>query len=385
MGSKAKILDFIGMGLGEVHEKGLPVVDLFSGACSISGGFGGDFQIISNDIQTYSKAIASCYLKKCKNIGNLDLIKMAKSYVDEEKNLLPDNLFYPAHCTLTQFNRIEKRNQKLIDINFSSDYHLFCKNYSGTWWSSEQCVWIDKIRQVLDELYEGGTICEADFMLGITSLMHAMAYTSQGTGHYAQYRDAKTEASMKDINIYRQKDIAVLFERKLKSLFAWNKLNVVDLKHEMYALDYKECLDIIPKSVVYADPPYAFVHYSRFYHAIETVYKYDYPEIQKKGGTVVKGRYREDRHQSPFCIKTKVSEAFSDLFYGTKCTKSHLLLSYSNTGMIGIEELVELAVQTYGKGYTVWCESMDYQHKTMGRRDDHSRDVQEALIIAKKK
>jgi adenine-specific DNA-methyltransferase len=385
MGSKAKILDFIGSGLREIHDHDLPIVDLFSGACSISGGFGGKFQIISNDIQSYSEVIACCYLKRAKNIGKVDILSLARPLVEEKISELPKSIFYPSKCSLKKFNEIEERNRNLIKKDFSFKYHLYTKNYSGTWWSAEQCVWIDTIREALDDLYGAKKITKADFYMGLTCLMHAMAYSGQGTGHYAQYRDAKTMSSMVDINSYRQKSLELLFEKKLKSMFEWNISNVIDLKHKTYTKDYQKCLEKIPKSVVYADPPYAFVHYSRFYHAIETLCKYDFPNLQVKGGDIVKGRYREERHQSPFCIRTQVEQAFSDLFLGTKDSKSHLILSYSNSGMISLEHLVDLAVQDFGRSYDIWCEDINYQHRTMGRKADHSRDVLETLIIARKK
>ena len=117
---------------------------------------------------------------------------------------------------------------------------------------------------------------------------------------------------------------------------------------------------------------------------METIVKYDYPTIQVKGEQLVKGRYRDDRHQSPFCIKSQVRGAFTSMFEGVKDSKSDLLLSYSNTGMIEIDELIDLAATTFGGHYTVWFENIDHDHKTMGRKGDHSRQVQESLIIAKK-
>lgn len=385
MGSKAKILDFIKTGLDEIGGYDLPILDLFAGACSISGGFGGSSRIISNDIQEYSKAIAYPYLKRCSNIGQVDVLEVAKEHAKELYKILPEGVTYPVTCSLDEFNTVERVNQSLIHSDINLDYHLYTKYYSGTWWSAEQCVWIDSIRKALDDLYKAEKITEADFMLGLACLMHSMAYSSQGTGHYAQYRDAKTEASMKNINFYRQKDVASLFVRKLNSFYLWNVQNVVDLGHEVYALDYKDCLKDAPKSVVYADPPYALVHYSRFYHAIETLYKYDYPELKLRAGRVVKGRYREDRHQSPFCIRTQVSGAFKDMFEGIKGSESCMILSYSNTGMILLEELMGLAFDTFGRGYEVWFDTIGYSHMTMGRRADHSRQVQEAIILAKYK
>lgn len=385
MGSKAAILDFIGIELAKVHSSKRPFVDLFAGACAISGGFGHIGKIISNDIQEYSAVIASTYLKRAEKIGNFDIVELANEIAHKNLATLPVGLTYPVAATLAAFNKVEKRNRALLHREFDNSHHLFTRVYSGTWWSAEQCVWIDAIRETLDALLGSGKIEHADFNFGLTCLMHAMAYTSQGTGHYAQYRDAKTEAGMADISKYRQASVPAIFKRKFESLLKWHLENVIDLDHKMIAMDYRECLASIEPSVVYADPPYAFVHYSRFYHAMETIVKYDYPEIQHMRGAVVKGRYRSDRHQSPFCIRTQVNGAFVNLFKGVKESGSDLLLSYSNTGMIDIEMLMRLASSTFGKEYEVWFDHMDHTHMTMGRRADHSRQVKESLIIARKR
>lgn len=63
MGSKARIADFIVEGLNRVHEGG-PVCDLFAGACTLSGAIGGQVDMISNDIQSYSAVIAQSYLHR---------------------------------------------------------------------------------------------------------------------------------------------------------------------------------------------------------------------------------------------------------------------------------------------------------------------------------
>ncbi|MFZ6849038.1 DNA adenine methylase [Undibacterium sp. RuRC25W] len=339
---------------------------------------------MSNDIQQYSAVIASTYLKRAENIGRFDIVDLAGKIATEKIVSLPKGMQYPAKSSLEVFNEIEVRNRDLIYKEFDTTHHLFSRIYAGTWWSAEQCIWIDAIREVLDYLLNTGKIVDADFNFGLTCLMHAMAYTSQGTGHYAQYRDAKDAASMQDINKYRQTSVPAIFKKKFTPLLDWQLSNVVDLGHELISMDYLDCLASLPRSVIYADPPYAFVHYSRFYHAMETIVKYDYPVLQAKGENLVKGRYRNDRHQSPFCIKTQVHGAFSSMFDGVKNSESDLLLSYSNTGMIDIDDLINLAALTFGNGYKVWFENIDHNHKTMGRRGDHSRQVQESLIIAKK-
>lgn len=274
--------------------------------------------------------------------------------------------------TYEEIIELEKNQQNLLNQPFNGLDHLFAKNYSGTYWSYEQCVWIDAISSVArsDEFKD-------TFLYNIimSSLMFAMAYTTQSTGHYAQYRDV-TKSNLKDILLYRNKKILPLFTQKFLSLKEfYNGENNSEYNHQYSTGNYLNILkNLEPNSIVYADPPYQFVHYSRFYHALETLIKYDYPYVEHKG------RYRNDRHQSPFCIRTKVKKAFSNMFEPIFESNSTLVLSYSDTGMISLDDLISLA-KVYFKNYIISFKEIDYKHSTMGRQKDKSRDVKEALLI----
>ena len=378
MGSKTKILPFVIDGIEEVYEGGV-ICDLFSGSCSLSGALGSQAPILSNDIQAYSAFIAKAYLTDWydEKITSQKIIEVAKKYHDEHYKSLLNDYIYPEKLELVSFNNIEKINQDLINQNFSNKWHLFTKYYSGTWWSAEQCTWIDSLRKAIEDFSDNPAY---NTMMG--SLMYAMAYNSQGTGHYAQYRDAKTISSMNDILIYRKKNILDYFKRKLDTALNELPKNASNLTHKVVTLDYLDCLKDLKNATVYADPPYCFVHYSRFYHAIETLVLYDYPIIQRKNNIMVKGRYRDDRHQSPFSIRSKVKSAFADMFNIISKNHLSLVLSYSDTGMIGIEDLLTLANVIF-QNHTITIKSLDHLHMTMGRRDDRDRNVKEKLIIVK--
>ena len=342
MGSKARLLDTIKFGIAELNTENRPLVDLFAGACAVSAGLGNSHRIISNDIQQYSSVIANAYLTPIERIGQFDIVSSAQSIVDEVFKTIPSQLSYPNDVSIEEFNEIEVRSRSLIDQKFYRSHHLFTRNYAGTYWSAEQCIWIDAIREVLDMLHNSCQISTSDFNFGLTCLLSAMAYTSQSTGHFGHYRDAKTIKSMNDILKYRRSSLSLIFSKKFRVLHAWNQASVHKSEHQISTSDFKNCLSKIEKSVVYADPPYSNVHYSRFYHAIETLVKYDYPELQRENGVLVKGRYRKERHQSPFCIKSQVTKAFCDLFKGVKHSESDLLLSYSNTARLNQDLLLEL-------------------------------------------
>jgi adenine-specific DNA-methyltransferase len=80
--------------------------------------------------------------------------------------------------------------------------------------------------------------------------------------------------------------------------------------------------------IVYADPPYSKDHYSRYYHVLETLTRYDHP------GAVGKGRYRPDRFATPFSLKTRVEAAMDELC-GAVAERGHtFILSYPSNGLL---------------------------------------------------
>lgn len=376
MGSKSSLLEFLVESMNEIYE-GEDICDLFAGTSVLSGSLGHTVTMHVNDIQSYSAVLAKTYLGDYhwQNYGNLieDVVRIAQSHVDDVHTLYPDLVYeYKTDMDLNEFNGIEQQQQDLIYSDFEDvEHHLFIKSYSGTYWSYEQCLWIDALRIAAEE-YSDSPV----YNCILSSLMFAMAYNAQSTGHYAQYRDANNLASMNDIIVYRKKEIVPYFKKKLKELMESTGSN--SFKHTITSLDYRECLDLIPNgTLVYADPPYAFVHYSRFYHALETLIRYDYPDVAHKG------RYRTDRHQSPFCKRTEVEGAFKTMFEKIKLKQAKLVLSYSNTGMISLDNILSIAKTEFGSEYEIYSKELDYTHSTMGRSEDKSREVKELLVIAK--
>lgn len=379
MGSKTKIIDFIVDGINFVHQKDRPVIDLFAGSASLAGAIGKQADFVSNDIQEYSKTLSQTYLINLDSTDIPTLDEIYKKVLEIVKNNIKQEYIvnYSDLKNIDEFNSLEEKQKDLINQTLDYQYHLFAKNYSGTWWSYEQCLWIDALRQVADD-YKNKPL----YPIFLASLMYAMAYCSQGTGHYAQYRDAKTNSSFNDICIYRKKEVFKFFSKKFNELCDFSLKNSNQFKSTFLSKDFTDALDIFEGGTVYADPPYCFVHYSRFYHALETLVLYDYPEIQKKNNVIVKGRYREERHQSPFCIKTKVEGAFLNMFKGVKNTESQLALSYSNTGMISLETMMEIACSVWDSS-KIEILTTDHQHMTLGRQGTRYRDVKECLLLVK--
>jgi len=113
---------------------------------------------------------------------------------------------------------------------------------------------------------------------------------------------------------------------------------------------------------VYADPPYTRDHYSRFYHVLETMCLWDEPgvsttRIHAETETFSRGMYREDRHQSPFCIKSQAPGAFEKLCAAVRDQNAPLVFSYSpysadsnaHPRVMTVEQITTLAEKYFSK------------------------------------
>ena len=377
MGAKREILEYVTGSIQNLNVDSEWLCDLFSGTSIISASLKDEYNIHANDIQQYSAIFSNTYLLNLNRlIPPLQIQEIEERVcflVSEFKERYPQLEFdYTQITNYKELQQLEKAQQELISFDFGIGFNLFTKYYSGTYWSFEQCVWIDSIRAIADDY-----IGTPSYYAILSALIFSMSYASQSTGHFAQFRDV-TESNMNDILIYRHKNIWNLFSKKFVELIS--TLNIeTNFEYKVTSLDYMDCLRVIEKnSIVYADPPYSTVHYSRFYHAIETLVRYDHPIIKYKG------RYRDDRHQSPFDKKKEVRNAFKLLFEGVKNRESHLVLSYSNNGMISQEEILNIGNSILGKGYKCDLQSREYIHSKMGRSDEYQLDVNELIMSYKK-
>lgn len=378
MGGKREILNDINSAIKEMQITANTFCDLFAGTAIVAFAFSDKYNIVSNDIQQYSSIFAETYLSNYSAYNNVttiidEICKEAIEIVKEVDQRYPQYVFdYKEEISFTEMEKMENYQMALIHEEFDDGFSFFKKSYSGTYWSYEQCKWIDAIRCVAER--RSNTIL---FPVILSALIYAMSYSTQSTGHFAQYRTL-TQKNYKSILMYRLKSVPDLFRKKLNELLS--KITPCVHEHRTCTLDYVDCIETLPEgTLVYADPPYSTVHYSRFYHALETLVKYDNPKV------AYKGRYREDRYQSPFDQNSNVCSAFHRLFRSIDEKKCHLLLSYSDNAMLSQEQVLAIADECLSDRYIINVRSRDYTHMKMGRNDDYKMDVHELLISFKRK
>jgi adenine-specific DNA-methyltransferase len=90
--------------------------------------------------------------------------------------------------------------------------------------------------------------------------------------------------------------------------------------------------------LIYLDPPYTADNYSRFYHVLEVLVRYDYPRLATDSrGEILRGRYPEigARFLSGFCQRPRVEEEFRHVIHGAAATGAKLVISYAApTGLL---------------------------------------------------
>lgn len=371
LGSKLRILDTIGEAVNSVSPGDGRICDLFSGSGTVSRYFAHFRPVTAVDIQEYSRVLCSAVLSPVcfpfSGAGFVSNIKASEKYstlvsafeplltyehtatecakqgdIDRLYDLIANGSivvaqrgFMPKSQELS--SAILNSLQLLDKMGLSNSVDTMVTRYfGGLYFSVEQAICIDASLN-----YIHGQI--SDISTRNSMLAALLSATSEIVNTVGKQFAQPLQVLDKD-GKPKQKllkkildDRAVAFWSSFEEwINAYSALEPTPFSsHEALCLDFRDALKQLQQSdvsVVYADPPYTRYHYSRYYHVLETICLRDLPEISPTfvGSTQLsRGIYREGRHQSPFCIRSKVGEAFDQLFAGVAALNVPFVLSYS--------------------------------------------------------
>ncbi len=191
------------------------------------------------------------------------------------------------------------RNDMSIRASKPIRHNYFSKNFSGKYFSQDSAKAIGMIRETIEE--NSYDFNPRERAIALSSLLYSSDRIANTVGHYEAYR--KGVGDFKD------------FEFRLISPSR-------DLRAEIYRKDANQLAREISSDVVYIDPPYNSRQYSRFYHVLETLTKWDKPILE---GVALKP---PTENVSEYC-KVGAAEAFEDLI--SNLDTSLLIVSYNNT------------------------------------------------------
>lgn len=397
-GSKKRLLDFIDKTIAANVKNVVSIFDIFAGTHSVGYYLSEKYKILANDSEFYSYLIGKSLLKKV-DLTNLDsivkkLIEISDTHIELIDKHYPEvkieQLYINKQDTnlmidlYDEFPTISKSNFK---TNAPRDsYHLFLDYYSTTYFGIKQSIEIDSLRYAIDRLEN-----KEYFAIFMASLFYAMKETVfSKDGHMAQPLDKSKNLS----RLIRQRKKSVIFYF-LNKIDDFKNNDFFNNENEVYNynLDYLlESNEILKKAdLVYADPPYTDMQYSRYFHLLDTVAKYDYPKLTIKNNFYTSGLYRENRFQSPLSQHGKAKEKIESLIETCAKNNQYLVFSYAypvdtinqatNRYTISIQELIDLFIKHYSLENTV-IEKIEFNHSN--NRNKNQKAVFEYLIIGKR-
>jgi len=275
LGSKTRLIPFIKKVINEECEGITSFADLFAGTGTVGWNFNdSNTEVILNDI------LFSNYVSYISWFGKEKINK----------------------------TKIEKYLKKYNDTKTNED-NYFSINFSGTYFSKDNCRKIGFIRENIEQEYLKKNLNKREYSILITSLLYSVDRIANTVGHYDAYRlkgDLNRPLIMENLNI------------------ADNKTND---NNSIYSENANELVKKIKADITYIDPPYNSRQYCDAYHLLENIAKWDKPKVfgvaKKMDRSNIKSRY---------CTQSATLE-FEELI--KNINSKYILVSYNNMGKKG--------------------------------------------------
>lgn len=423
LGIKTKLLSYIQEEVNKISSPGATLLDLFAGSNIVSQSMACNRVIFTNDIQKYSYVVAKATVNIDKtfdyneiNISKVENSKFFKNNYEKiekifkkplllEKNIIEnvynnptvENLkilksFYENTPYVGHFNEILnvfKNLKKYYNFNYykklkeENEYMLFTLNYAMPYFSLNQAIYIDSFRCAIQKMYNNKEISETEYYVYLSLLIYGLECCVTSIGdHFAQpqiFKLIKEAKYQKGIEKLISKKRITLHDTLLEKQKEFNKMDFSKYNQEnkcynMNAIDLLKDESIMQKvDVIYIDPPYTNAHYSRFYHILETLVNYDYPDIE------FNGRYSKNRFQSAFCQKKQAAKEFETMI--SLCSKQNkkIIISYSDTTqcLISYDEICSICKKYYKN---IYINKIKYLYKNLGQKPNKVKG-NELLIV----
>ena len=180
----------------------------------------------------------------------------------------------------------------------------------------------DAIRTELERLYNANEIDEKTYFFYLASLINSIDKYANTASVYGAF--------LKKIKKSAEKD------------FVLEPLKISNAQvGKTYNEDINKLVKEIKGDVLYLDPPYNARQYCANYHVLETIAKYDNPEL--KGVT---GLRDYSQQKSAFCSGKTVEKAFENLIKDAKF--KYIFLSYNNEGLMSLDTIKNI-MSKYGE------------------------------------
>lgn len=307
MGSKRAMLT---NGLGELLNsevvKADRFIDLFAGSGAVSIHVAQRFSIpvVSVDLQQYSSILTRAVVNRKSSVNHA---KVWTAWYRRAKAIA--NKFDPPDPF-----KLTKQTVKDARAWCSEQENtLVVGAYGGHYFSPKQAVWLDALRSTLPKRDPERTVA-------LAALIQAASQCAAAPGHTAQpFQPTKTAKRFLDDAWNRD-----VIQRTKDSLISTSHLFAKQIGASFVGDAIKLAAGLEKGDLVFIDPPYSAVQYSRFYHVLETIAQGHCGEVTGIGrypGTHLRPRSR-------FSLKTESREALDELLKEISSRGARAILTF---------------------------------------------------------
>jgi adenine-specific DNA-methyltransferase len=311
MGSKrAMLLN----GLGTVIEREISTskrfVDLFAGSAAVANHVAQnyDMPVLATDLQSYSVVLANAILCRRRMLKHREIWRSwysnARKYV-ARVGWMP-SVSYPLTRGVVTRHRLWCEKRAMCPLTAA---------YGGHYFSAKQAIWIEALRNTLPK---SGTARSA----ALAALIQAASQCVASPGHTAQPFQP-TRSALPFLQAAWTRSVA----SRTKSNFAQIAKSVSRQKGVAKRIDANVAARELKRTdLVFIDPPYSGVHYSRFYHVLESI-------AQNRCGMVSGvGRYPPShlRPRSRYSVQTEAQFALDQLLHRISVRGAKVILTFPN-------------------------------------------------------
>jgi adenine-specific DNA-methyltransferase len=309
IGSKLRLLNFLDESITSIVDKDCKTFcDLFAGTGIVGQYFKKiGYEIISNDLQYYSyvlnrhSIVNNCYLNFINlnniipNLSEFKLKDKPKIVCDYLNNLPKISGFiYNNYCSGGTINKEHTR------LYFSDINGQIC----------------DTIRIKIEDWKNNLLINEDEYFFLLASLIESVDKKANTTSVYGAF--------LKNI----KKSALDLVKLIPLEIIESNKNN------KSFNEDANVLIKKITSDILYLDPPYNNRVYGDNYHVLETIAKYDNPEIKGVTGN------RSVKILSKYSRKLEVKTAFKEII--ENANSKYIFVSYNNEGLLSLDDIKEI-------------------------------------------
>lgn len=302
MGSKRAMLqNGLGILLTAESLKSSRIVDLFCGSASVAWFAATKLKkpVAAFDLQEYSAALAGAVIRRVEPMKPDQLIgtwlKAAKEHYRKMCPYKDANALDGARLNTATWRA---RAQSLCSTKTKAVAPLIWSRYGGHYFSPTQALGFDAMLQTLPNEARQRDVCLAATIVAASQCVASPGHTAQPfkatrtAGRYLR------EAWLRDPYDYAH--------RALENLCP---LHAVEVGEARVANANDAAKLLLNGDVVFVDPPYSGVHYSRFYHVLETIARGKCGEVEGIG------RYpsSSERPNSAYSRKDSSAKAIDDL------------------------------------------------------------------------